>query len=1079
MKHFKKIIFTMVLFVVGALVLTACKPTPKPVDLAAAKEQLAITYATGEDFDKVKTNVTLPTSVEGFEGVTVSWTSDKEAVVSIAGVVVRQDVDTIVTLTAELKAGDQKETKEFKVTVLKKDEPVVVDKTLLKTALDAHYKDTLAVANFLIETESVDLVTTSGDFIVTWTSNNEEVINPTTGVVTRPAYTDGQTIYVILTAKAEGQDDVVYIVTVNQLEQTIEQKLDAELKRLSTFPSSYKPYLTVQDLKLGEKTTVNINGTTVEAVWTSSNEDVITSAGIVKPIDSEVDVPVTLTITVTYEGVTRSMSETLTIQGVVVTDYANFTELVKGENKAKNEDMVRVPGLSFYKETEDGYFLIDAQGYLMFKYGKADKPAAGKTYTVKFEYQLYFSAPQISIPQYVETEYVAPVAPVTTEISVNDLAVQPKPTDDAPLLVQQYKVTGAKLHVFVGGTERYKTFLVPQSHSDATVEPNESDSLMLYYQTPGGLAVLQALASGEKTYSKNFDHIIIVVNAYRSNNVIFAFEFLGDVSNEADLKITLSPAEVAQEALKQAAAKIESRIVSEGKNFTLSTTEAFGGVDHTITYASDKPAVVGNDGVVVAFPAVGATESVVFTLSTVVGEETVTLTKAVKVGRDTPITLDAADLKAAKEEVFFEAYYYVGINNTHQFVQAGSQLGAAVRFARGFDATVLQSGKQYLVYATKASDYNGLHQFDGIEVIALAGTDPIVPVAYSGDYTNNSFAAVMNQLISIGALKVKVAPSKNSSGVLTYTLETLDGSASLAFREHQSNTAAIAAVEALNLVVGDTVKLVSGIVSWYNAPQFINGVLEKTTVTPEQEFAALVTAFKASLPANDIVHYENFSLPLSEDLTVVWAVTVGAEAAAVDGAGLVTITKGAEEVAITLVATITKGELSDTATVTAKVGKEGEVPVATEYHETFNTSTLGKSYGDATFTGVNGVSWSVVHGRNEDTFAIETTGIMLRRADEPSSLTGTFVNGIKTFTFQYRKAFTGDTARKYSVDVTNNGVTTTYVLPEFGSGTGDQPNVYTFTKELNLTGTVVIKIYATGANGNQQMVIDNFKWFEN
>src|SRR5690554_3923692 len=100
-----------------------------------------------------------------------------------------------------------------------------------------------------------------------------------------------------------------------------------------------------------------------------------------------------------------------------------------------------------------------------------------------------------------------------------------------------------------------------------------------------------------------------------------------------------------------------------------------------------------------------------------------------------------------------------------------------------------------------------------------------------------------------------------------------------------------------------------------------------------------------------------------------------------------------------------------------------------DYHETFDDSSLSGSYDDGTFTGVNGVKWSYVHSRNEGDYSINDGGIMLRRADEPSSLTATFPNGIGEFSFDYRKAFTGSKLRTYSVGVTNGGSTTTYVIP--------------------------------------------------
>ena len=62
--------------------------------------------------------------------------------------------------------------------------------------------------------------------------------------------------------------------------------------------------------------------------------------------------------------------------------------------------------------------------------------------------------------------------------------------------------------------------------------------------------------------------------------------------------------------------------------------------------------------------------------------------------------------------------------------------------------------------------------------------------------------------------------------------------------------------------------------------------------------------------------------------------------------------------------------------------------------------------------------------------------------------------------------------------IDENGNTTTYDLSEFGSGSGAQDDIYEFTQELNLEGEVVIKIYATGAKGNQQATFDNFAWVE-
>src|SRR5690554_1727536 len=147
-----------------------------------------------------------------------------------------------------------------------------------------------------------------------------------------------------------------------------------------------------------------------------------------------------------------------------------------------------------------------------------------------------------------------------------------------------------------------------------------------------------------------------------------------------------------------------------------------------------------------------------------------------------------------------------------------------------------------------------------------------------------------------------------------------------------------------------------------------------------------------------------------------------------------------------------------------------------EYVETFDSSNATGSYADGSFTGVNGVTWTYVHSRNEGDYPIDGKGIILRRNDEPSSLSATFQNGVGSFSFEYRKAFTGGTTRKYNVSVTDKvGSTITYEIPSFGGGSGEDATVHVFTKTLNMPGEVTIRIYAAS---NAQMTIDNFKWNE-
>lgn len=146
--------------------------------------------------------------------------------------------------------------------------------------------------------------------------------------------------------------------------------------------------------------------------------------------------------------------------------------------------------------------------------------------------------------------------------------------------------------------------------------------------------------------------------------------------------------------------------------------------------------------------------------------------------------------------------------------------------------------------------------------------------------------------------------------------------------------------------------------------------------------------------------------------------------------------------------------------------------------ESFETQTILKgSYASGTFAGeTEGVTVNYVASRNEGEYPITGKGIMLRRADEPSSVEFVIPNGVGEFTFKYRKAFTVGEARVLAVVV--DGVQQEPVIGPFGAGAGADATVYTSTIVINKTGAVSVKItYPTGtAKGGRQVTIDDVSW---
>ena len=141
--------------------------------------------------------------------------------------------------------------------------------------------------------------------------------------------------------------------------------------------------------------------------------------------------------------------------------------------------------------------------------------------------------------------------------------------------------------------------------------------------------------------------------------------------------------------------------------------------------------------------------------------------------------------------------------------------------------------------------------------------------------------------------------------------------------------------------------------------------------------------------------------------------------------------------------------------------------------ESFDNAALTSSYLDGSFTGDEGFTWTYGHSRNVDVYPITGNGIMLRRASD-GFLEATIPGGVGTFSFEYRKAFTGNSPRQLELIVNGTPVATS---PVFGNASGADATVYTLTHNVNVSGNVTVRIKNVGTtNTNRQTVIDNISW---
>lgn len=150
--------------------------------------------------------------------------------------------------------------------------------------------------------------------------------------------------------------------------------------------------------------------------------------------------------------------------------------------------------------------------------------------------------------------------------------------------------------------------------------------------------------------------------------------------------------------------------------------------------------------------------------------------------------------------------------------------------------------------------------------------------------------------------------------------------------------------------------------------------------------------------------------------------------------------------------------------------------------ETFDDSNATGSYSDGSFESSLGITWEYYHARDEGDYPIDGDGIMLRRSDEPSTLKASFSEGLSEFSFDTRKAFTGDTQRQLKVTIEHSAGTEMF---EYGEETldfsdGEDDTVINVSEEnLNILGDFTLKIEVIGPTGNRQITIDNFEWTNN
>lgn len=305
-------------------------------------------------FDKIKSsndvvgnitgNLTLPAS--GDNGTTITWVSDNTNVVANDGTVTRPTFtngNANVKLTATIRKGDESATVIFELVVKANDatdeESIAADKAALTFNT---IKNTNVDSNNVTDNLTLPVSGTNGTTI-TWVSNNTAIT--TTGVVTRPAYSDGDKTGTLVATVSKGtaiSEDVTFNLTVKALPAT-EAECVAEAKAALTF-NAIKGTNTAEDSITANLSlpTTNSNGAVI--AWTSSDQDVISTTGVVtRPSFNDGDKDVTLTADISKGTESDTVQFSLKVKALAATDadsvQADTNTLNLGDLTAVKENL--------------------------------------------------------------------------------------------------------------------------------------------------------------------------------------------------------------------------------------------------------------------------------------------------------------------------------------------------------------------------------------------------------------------------------------------------------------------------------------------------------------------------------------------------------------------------------------------------------------------------------------------------------------------------------------------------------------------------------------------------------------------
>ncbi|NRA65893.1 MAG: hypothetical protein HRU19_15505 [Pseudobacteriovorax sp.] len=271
------------------------------------KGKLTLESILGANSDKDSITVDLVLEKELENGVTVEWISSQEDIIKKDGRVSRpkfEDGDKPVTLTAIIKKGEESDSLQFSLKVLRAEQS---DQSAVDAALSTFDFDSILSQNANLDSIRTELELTNSfaGVDVIWESSNAEIVS-NAGHVTRPA-ADQEAIVIQLTAKFMKNNAVsrkVLDLTVLPRSAELINALDSVRDRDYLADNRHYEGKIVSNLNLFDSWD---NGITV--TWESSHPSIIALSGaLVSPTPDMDETTVTLTATFELDGEKESKS---------------------------------------------------------------------------------------------------------------------------------------------------------------------------------------------------------------------------------------------------------------------------------------------------------------------------------------------------------------------------------------------------------------------------------------------------------------------------------------------------------------------------------------------------------------------------------------------------------------------------------------------------------------------------------------------------------------------------------------------------------------------------------------------------